>query len=101
MYSLKNYSTKEKSRKFTLSDDQKQEIKEAFDLFDTEKSGKIDFNELKVTLKALGFDIPKKEVVELIKEYDVEEIGRIEYLDFVEISKINSDKEIFRKRSSR
>lgn len=70
-------------------------------MFDTEKSGKIDFNELKVTLKALGFDIPKKEVVELIKEYDVEEIGRIEYLDFVEISKINSDKEIFRKRSSR
>lgn len=70
-------------------------------MFDTEKSGKIDFNELKVTLKALGFDIPKKEVVELIKEYDVEEIGRIEYLDFVEISKLNSDKEIFRKRSSR
>lgn len=31
-----------------LTDDQKQEIKEAFELFDTEKSGTIDYHELKV-----------------------------------------------------
>jgi hypothetical protein len=32
----------------TLSDEQKQEVKEAFDLFDSEKTGKIDYYELKV-----------------------------------------------------
>ena len=31
-----------------LGDDQKQEIREAFDLFDTSKSGSIDYHELKV-----------------------------------------------------
>ena len=31
-----------------LTDEQKQEIKEAFDLFDTDKSGTIDYHELKV-----------------------------------------------------
>ncbi|ETW39439.1 hypothetical protein PFNF135_06182 [Plasmodium falciparum NF135/5.C10] len=31
-----------------ITDEQKNEIKEAFDLFDTEKTGKIDYHELKV-----------------------------------------------------
>ena len=34
---------------------------EAFDLFDTDKSGSIDYHELKVAIRALGFDV-KKEV---------------------------------------
>ena len=37
-----------------ISQEQKQEIKEAFDLFDTEKLGSIDYHELKVTMRALG-----------------------------------------------
>src|SRR4051794_24577569 len=31
-----------------LSEEQKQEIREAFDLFDTDRSGSIDYHELKV-----------------------------------------------------
>jgi len=31
-----------------LTEDQRAEIKEAFDLFDTEKTGKLDYHELKV-----------------------------------------------------
>lgn len=42
-----------------LTDEQKQEIKEAFDLFDTDGSGEIDSKELKVAMRALGFE-PKK-----------------------------------------
>jgi Ca2+-binding EF-hand superfamily protein len=34
--------------RFELSEDQREEIKEAFDLFDTEKSGRVDYHELKV-----------------------------------------------------
>ena len=44
-----------------LTEEQKQEIKEAFDLFDTDGSGTIDAKELKVAMRALGFE-PKKEV---------------------------------------
>ena len=33
-----------------LTEEQKQEIKEAFDLFDTDKSGSIDYHELKVNM---------------------------------------------------
>eukprot|EP00913_Durusdinium_trenchii_P000235 g216.t1 len=43
-----------------LTEEQKQEIKEAFDLFDTDGSGEIDSKELKVAMRALGFE-PKKE----------------------------------------
>ena len=35
-----------------LSEEQKQEIKEAFDLFDSEKTGQIDYHELKVSSSA-------------------------------------------------
>lgn len=34
-----------------LSDEQKQEIKEAFELFDTDKDSALDYHELKVNLK--------------------------------------------------
>mgnify|MGYP005993679445 CR=1 FL=1 len=40
----------------TLSDEQKQEVKEAFDLFDSEKTGKIDYYELKVCPRLLCLD---------------------------------------------
>ncbi len=42
-----------------LSDEQKQEIKEAFELFDTDKDGAVDYHELKVAMRALGFDLKK------------------------------------------
>ena len=75
---------KKKARQ-ELSEEQKQEIKEAFDLFDTNKTGTIDYHELKVAMRALGFDVKKPEVVELMNEYDREGTGSIEYQDFLDI----------------
>eukprot|EP01015_Nassula_variabilis_P018245 TRINITY_DN2963_c0_g2_i5.p2 TRINITY_DN2963_c0_g2~~TRINITY_DN2963_c0_g2_i5.p2 ORF type:complete len:164 (+),score=59.13 TRINITY_DN2963_c0_g2_i5:66-557(+) len=72
-------------KRFELSEEQRQELKEAFDLFDTEKTGTIDYHELKVAMRALGFDVRKAEVLQLIKEYDRDDSGRIEYDDFLEI----------------
>lgn len=37
-----------------LTDDQKQEIKEAFELFDTDKDNALDYHELKVTFSNSG-----------------------------------------------
>lgn len=51
-----------KAKKFELTEEQKQEIREAFDLFDTDGSGTIDAKELKVAMRALGFE-PKKEEI--------------------------------------
>ena len=58
-----------------LSDEQKQEIKEAFELFDTDKTGTIDYHELKVCMRALGFDVKKQEVLNLMREFDREGSG--------------------------
>ena len=41
---------------------QMQELREAFDLFDTDGSGSIDTKELQVALRALGFDSKKEKV---------------------------------------
>ncbi|KAG5875306.1 Centrin-1 [Gonioctena quinquepunctata] len=45
---------KKSGPKFELSDEQKNDIKEAFDLFDSEGIGKIDSKDLKVAIRALG-----------------------------------------------
>ena len=55
-------------------------------MFDTEKTGTIDYHELKVTMRALGFEVKKSEVISLIKEFDRDNTGRIEFPDFYEIS---------------
>merc|ERR1712216_436119 len=50
-----------------LTDEQKNELRDAFDLFDTDGSGAVDFTELHTAMKALGFE-PKKE--EMAKDGD-------------------------------
>jgi Ca2+-binding EF-hand superfamily protein len=49
-----------------LSQDQKQELREAFELFDADKTGSIDLHELKVLMRALGFDVKKPEVIKMV-----------------------------------
>ena len=47
-------SSGKRRRRPELSEEQKQEIRDAFDLFDTDKDGAIDYHELKVNnLKSL------------------------------------------------
>jgi centrin-3 len=68
-----------------LTEDQKAEIREAFDLFDTNKTGCVDYRELKVSMRALGFDVKKAEVMELMKRYDRNDTGSIQWEDYYEI----------------
>lgn len=51
-----------------LVDAQREEIREAFMLFDLNKDGFIDFHELKVALKALGFEKSKQEVLAILRD---------------------------------
>ncbi|EPQ31105.1 uncharacterized protein PFL1_01294 [Pseudozyma flocculosa PF-1] len=68
-----------------LTDEQRQEIKEAFELFDTDKDGAIDYHELKVAMRALGFDLKKAEVLKLLRDHDKTGANVIEWDDFNKI----------------
>lgn len=68
-----------------LTEEQKQEIKEAFDLFDTEGKNEIDAKELKVAMRALGFEPKKEEVKKILQEIDKHGEGVIRFDDFAEI----------------
>lgn len=54
-----------------LSEEQREEINEAFSLFDLDKDGYIDYHELKVALKALGFDLPKTEILAELQAHGI------------------------------
>ncbi|KAF8955211.1 Ca2+-binding EF-hand superfamily protein [Flammula alnicola] len=68
-----------------LTDEQKQEIKEAFELFDTDKDGCVDYHELKVAMRALGFDLKKAEVLKLLRDHDKDNLGLMDFQDFAKI----------------
>ena len=58
------------------------ELQEAFNLFDADKSGTIDYRELKTAMRALGFATKKQEVLHIMQEYDKDESGKIEFEEF-------------------
>lgn len=62
--------------------EQKQEIREAFQLFDMNHDGMLDYHEFKVALRALGFDASKKEVLEIIHKFDTDDTNLISYDNF-------------------
>ncbi|CAE8607997.1 unnamed protein product [Polarella glacialis] len=68
-----------------LTEEQKQEIKEAFDLFDTDGSGEIDSKELKVAMRALGFEPKKEEIQKMISDVDDDGSGTIGYEEFLKM----------------
>ena len=62
-----------KKRRFELTDDQRQEIREAFELFDSDKNGLLDPHEVKVSMRALGFDVKKDEVMRLLEDMGLQQ----------------------------
>ena len=118
-----------KAQKFELTEEQKQEIREAFDLFDTDgsgtwpfctlawrpsccllllqvrvivdmgdvasclltcagcvvASGTIDAKELKVAMRALGFEPKKEEIKKMISDIDKDGSGNIDFQEFLEM----------------
>lgn len=58
---------------------------EAFNLFDTDHSGTIDERELKVAMRALGFGVSSEDVAAIMREYDRDESGGIEFDEFRDI----------------
>jgi len=68
-----------------LSDEQLEEIKEAFNLFDTDHSGSIDLRELKAAMRALGFELKKEEVRNIFEELDKDLNQEVTLEEFVKM----------------
>ena len=72
-----------------LTESQKNEIKKAFDCFDTTGSGTIEVKNLKVVLRALGFEPTTEEIQKLIRDIGKEDKSfddqKIDFQEFLEI----------------
>ncbi|XP_078253168.1 centrin-3 isoform X2 [Rhinoraja longicauda] len=80
-----NFDKSKRKKRRELTEEQKREIKEAFDLFDADKDKAIDYHELKVAMRALGFDVKKADVLKILKDYDRDSTGKITFEDFSEV----------------
>uniref|UniRef100_A0A671QSU2 Centrin, EF-hand protein, 2 n=1 Tax=Sinocyclocheilus anshuiensis TaxID=1608454 RepID=A0A671QSU2_9TELE len=78
-------SPKRPSLGAVLTEEQRQEIREAFELFDTDGSGHIEVKELKVAMRALGFEPKKEEIKKMIAEVDKDATGKISFSDFMTV----------------
>ena len=89
---------KKQGYKQELTQAQKDEIREAFELFDTNGSGVIEVKELRVALQALGFEPENNDIKKLIsdintsnsnrdkdKDKDKDGMVRIDFDDFLDI----------------
>uniref|UniRef100_A0A8C6SFJ3 EF-hand domain-containing protein n=1 Tax=Neogobius melanostomus TaxID=47308 RepID=A0A8C6SFJ3_9GOBI len=61
-----------------------QELKEAFDLFDTNGTGFIDVKDLKVVMRAMGIEPGKEDIQKLLVD-TVREGSGLDYADFLNI----------------
>ncbi|XP_076097626.1 uncharacterized protein LOC143067898 [Mytilus galloprovincialis] len=67
-----------------LSEEQQQEIKEYFDIFDEDKSGKLSRVEISGVVRGLGLNPTKDELEEMFQGIDKDGSNEIEYNEFEE-----------------
>jgi len=67
------------------SDDQESDLREAFKIFDRDRDGFIDMNELKKVSMMLGTLLDPQEIDELMEEADVDGNGKLDYAEFVKM----------------
>ncbi len=68
-----------------LTEDEILEIKEAFDLFDPDKTGYINPKDLKETMDSLGFDDRSKIIYEMLQNYEDDCETQIDFKEFLDL----------------
>merc|ERR1711918_108039 len=66
----------------TLTDVQKSDLREAFELFDTDGSGAIDIAELNTAMSALGFEPKKSEIEKMVRDMDKDGDATVDLEEF-------------------
>lgn len=68
-----------------MSEDEIEEIREAFNLFDTDGNGTIDPKELKEAMQSLGFEAKNQAIYQLISDIDKDGTGDIDFEEFLDL----------------
>ena len=66
-----------------MNDPKTKELKEAFTMFDRDKDGLINYNELGNVLKSQGFTSTNQELLEMIADVDENEDDKINFEEFL------------------
>ena len=61
------------------------ELKNAFDIFDQDKSGSIDIKELKSQIESQGLEFTNADIFQLVLEIDSDNSGQIEFPEFLNL----------------
>ena len=84
------------ARKFErpgLKQDEIEEIKEAFDLFDTDQSGEIDLKELKAAMQSLGYESKNDTIFTMLAELDKDGNASLDFTEFLDLMSGKEGKE--------
>ncbi|XP_065047360.1 calcium-dependent protein kinase 10-like [Musa acuminata AAA Group] len=103
---LKHFSAMNKLKKMALrviasnlSEDEIAGLKEMFKMIDTDNSGQITFEELKVGLERVGAKLKESEIYALMQAADVDNSGTIDYDEFIaatlHLNKIEKEDHLF------
>merc|ERR1719498_628064 len=68
-----------------LSEEEIEEIREAFNLFDADGSGTIDPKELKAAMQSLGFEAKNQTIYQMINDIDKDKSGEIDFEEFLDM----------------
>jgi len=68
-----------------LTEEEVEEIREAFNLFDTDGSGTIDPKELKSAMQSLGFEAKNATIYQMISDIDKDGSGAIDFEEFLDM----------------
>merc|ERR1711988_1444273 len=74
-----------------LTEQQIEEIREAFELFDIDGSGTIDAKELGTCMRALGLEGTKDEIRKMIEDIDKDGSGTIDFEEFLAMMSARTD----------
>nr|CCC95912.1 unnamed protein product [Trypanosoma congolense IL3000] len=69
----------------TISEKHKAQLREAFDLFDADGTGRINSQDLKVAFCALGYEVSKQELAQLLRQVGAPASGVIDFNDFYSV----------------
>ena len=66
-----------------------EELKEVFEKIDLDKSGEIDFDEIRVLLRQMDKTFTEKDIVEILQSLDLDGAGLIKWAEFKRIFGMN------------
>lgn len=68
-----------------LSEDEIVEIKEAFDLFDPDRTGYVSPRDLREAMSALGYELKNQTIFQMIANLEKDEVTQLDFQEFLNI----------------